>query len=262
MENLLIKILVIPDTQVKADVPLDHFKWIAKCIREYKPSHIVHLGDHWDMPSLSSYSSRKELQNKTVLQDIRAGDEAMQVFWKSLKGMRYQPEFHLLHGNHEDRIRRYCEDNVVLDEFLSLDTLNTEGWTVHPFKEVFCIGGVHFTHYYYNAYTGRAYGGSAESILKNIGISGVMGHRQGKFVAARSTPTGDVHRMLIVGSGYLHQEVYLGPQAKESWRGVVMLNDVENGDYDMMELSYRYLCRKYEKVELNKFLKEKYGYGI
>jgi hypothetical protein len=63
-----------------------------------------------------------------------------------------------------------------------------------------------------------------------------------------------VQRALICGSCYLHKEEYLGPQAKESWQGVVVLNGVEEGDYDMMELSLKYLCRKYEKMELRDYL--------
>lgn len=250
------RILVIPDTQVKPGVRIDHFRWIAKAIKDYKPTHVVHLGDHWDMPSLSHYASRREIQNKTVMEDIRAGDEAMALFWKSLKGMRHDCEFHLCLGNHEDRIRRYTDDNIILDEFLSVDSLNTDGWIVHPFKEVFAIEEIHFTHYYYNPFTSRAYGGSAESILKNIGLSGVMGHRQGKFVAARAKPTGQVDRMLVCGSAYLHHESYLGPQARETWRGIVVLNDCQRGDYDMMELSLKYLCRRYEKMELPEYLNE------
>ena len=35
-----------------------------------------------------------------------------------------------------------------------------------------------------------------------------------------------------------------------------MLNGVEDGDYDMMELSLKYLCRRYEKKELSEYLLE------
>ena len=65
--------------------------------------------------------------------------------------------------------------------------------------------------------------------------------------------------MLICGSCYLHQEAYLGEMARENWRGIVVLHDVDDGDYDMMELSLKYLCRKYEKVELKDFKEKVYG---
>jgi hypothetical protein len=252
------KILVIPDTQIKPGVPIAHMKWAAKAVKDYlgEGDHVVHMGDHWDFPSLSSYSSRRELESARVLEDIEAGNEAMDLFWNTLKRMKNKPTFHLHGGNHEHRLHRLINDHPILDGVLSDKLLNREGWEFHPFKYVNEIGGVYFTHYFYAPYTGRAYGGTAHNILRNVGLSFVQGHRQGKDVAARSLPNGQVQRALICGSCYLHREEYLGPQAKESWQGVVVLNDVLDGDYDMMELSLKYLCRRYEKMELEDFIKE------
>ena len=252
------KILVIPDTQVKPGVPIAHMKWAAKAVKDYlgKGDYVVHMGDHWDFPSLNYYSSRLQLESARVLEDIQAGNKAMDLFWNTLKRMKNKPEFHLHGGNHEARLARLINDHPVLDGVLSEEALNREGWIFHPFKEVNEIGGVYFTHYFYAPYTGRAYGGTAHNILRNVGLSFVQGHRQGKDVAARSLPNGQVQRALICGSCYLHREDYLGPQAKESWQGVVVLNDVLDGDYDMMELSLKYLCRRYEKMELEDFIKE------
>ena len=251
------KILVIPDTQVKPGVPIAHMKWAAKAVKDYlgKGDYVVHMGDHWDFPSLNYYSSRLQLESARVLEDIQAGNKAMDLFWNTLKRMKNKPEFHLHGGNHEARLARLINDHPVLDGVLSEEALNREGWIFHPFKEVNEIGGVYFTHYFYAPYTGRAYGGTAHNILRNVGLSFVQGHRQGKDVAARSLPNGQVQRALICGSCYLHREDYLGPQAKESWQGVVVLNDVLDGDYDMMELSLKYLCRRYEKMELEDFIR-------
>lgn len=252
------KILVIPDTQVKPGVPIAHMKWAARAVKDYLGAgdHVVHMGDHWDFPSLSSYASRRELESARVLEDIDIGNKAMDLFWNTLKRMKNKPSFHLHGGNHENRLNRLINDHPVLDGVLSEELLNRDGWIFYPFKSVNEIGGVYFTHYFYAPYTGRAYGGTAHNILRNVGLSFVQGHRQGKDVAARSLPNGQVQRALICGSCYLHREDYLGPQAKESWQGVVVLNDVLDGDYDMMELSLKYLCRKYEKMELEDYLME------
>ena len=250
------KILVIPDTQIKPGVPIVQMKWAARAIKDYKPTHVVHLGDHWDFPSLSTYSSRREIEGQRVIEDIEAGNKAMSLFWKTLKSVKNLPEFHLHGGNHEYRLTRYVDDHPVLEGVLSEESMNRDGWIFHPFKTVNEIGGVYFTHYFYAPYTGRAYGGTADNILRNVGLSYCQGHRQGKLVAARALPTGQVQRALICGSCYLHREDYLGPQAKESWQGIVMLNGVEDGDYDMMELSLKYLCRRYEKKELSEYLLE------
>ena len=55
--------VVIPDTQAKPGVPTDHLRWIGQYIvDEFRdlPIKIIHLGDHADMPSLSSYDKGKK----------------------------------------------------------------------------------------------------------------------------------------------------------------------------------------------------------
>ena len=193
------RVLIVPDTQVKPGVEIAHFRWIARAIKDYKPTHVVHLGDHWDFPSLSSYSSRKEIEGKRVIQDIAAGNAAMELFWKTLKGLKHECEFHFVFGNHENRLERYLGDNVILEGVLGMESLNTEGWITHPFRTVFDIENVWITHYFYNQFTSRAYGGTAHSVLKNVGLSLIQGHRQGKDIAARSLPNGKVQRALIAG---------------------------------------------------------------
>ena len=53
------KHLVIPDTQVKPEHSVKHLRWAGKYAAEKKPDVIIHIGDHWDMPSLSSYDVGK-----------------------------------------------------------------------------------------------------------------------------------------------------------------------------------------------------------
>jgi hypothetical protein len=51
--------LIIPDTQVRPGVPTDHLKWIGQYAVEKRFDVLMHLGDHWDMSSLSSYDRGK-----------------------------------------------------------------------------------------------------------------------------------------------------------------------------------------------------------
>jgi len=53
------KHLVIPDTQVKPNSPTDHLRWAGLYAAEKKPDVIIHIGDHFDMPSLSSWDVEK-----------------------------------------------------------------------------------------------------------------------------------------------------------------------------------------------------------
>ena len=52
------RIIVIPDTQVKAGVPMSHLSALGNYILDKKPECIVHIGDHFDMPSLGQHNSK------------------------------------------------------------------------------------------------------------------------------------------------------------------------------------------------------------
>ena len=52
---------------------------------------------------------------------------------------------------------------------------------------------------------------------------------------------------IIAGSFYQHNEAYLTPLANKCWRGCIMLNEVDDGQFDEMALSIDYLERRYKK---------------
>ena len=84
------------------------------------------------------------------------------------------------------------------------------------------------------------------TVLKNVGRSFVQGHRQGLEVALQQLPTGERRRGIVAGSFYQHDEEFLGPQG-DHWRGILMLTEVQNGDFDVVEVSLDYLRRRYSK---------------
>ena len=200
--------LVIPDTQVGPDTPTDHLRWIGKYILDKKPDVVVHLGDHWDMRSLSYYDrGKKRAENQRYIADVAAGNAALTLLdeptQKSNWGKRrvgkaeYLPRKVLLRGNHEDRIRRATEDDPKLDGALSMNSLCSRDWEVHDFLEVVEIDGVHYSHYFYNPMTGRPYGGSnVETRLKSIGHSFTMGHQQGLRYGMVDTVAGAKHGLV------------------------------------------------------------------
>lgn len=260
--------IVIGDTQVKEGVPTAHLSWIGNYIVDQFAGldvSVIHVGDHWDMPSLSSYDKgKKAMEGRRYKADIRAGNKGFDLLCEPLyklnKGKRHQwwPERHFLMGNHENRIVRACEDDAQLDGVISLDDLNVKdwGWTVHPFLEPVILDGVHYAHYFYNPYTGKPYGGrNLHTRLTTIGHSFTMGHQQGLNVACRHVGK-TRHCGLVIGSTYLHDENYLGPQGNSYWRGIVVCHQVENGAYDRMEVSLDFLCRKYTGTMLKNFMKK------
>lgn len=264
--------LVIPDMQVKPDVPLDHIDWIAAYAVEKRPDVIVNLGDFADMPSLSTYDQgKKEMEGRRYIADIDSVLTAMDRLTKPIRAAsqrtvdrhlkRWFPEMHFTLGNHENRIDRAISNDAKLDGILGLHSLEYEkfGWEVHPFLKPVCVDGVWYCHYFYNPMTGRAYGGqSMDTRLKSIGFSFTMGHQQGKLAGSRELNNGSVVRGLVVGSCYMHDEDYKGPQGNGHWRGIIMKTEVCNGQYDLMEISLDYLCRKYEGCRLHEFMAKKY----
>ena len=51
---------------------------------------------------------------------------------------------------------------------------------------------------------------------------------------------------IFAGCYYQHDEEYLGPQGNECWRGVWVLHQVHDGEYDEMPVSIEYLKVKYK----------------
>lgn len=252
------KILVIPDTQVKEGVPLDHLEACGNFIVQKRPDYIVHLGDHWDMPSLSSYDrGKKAAEGRRVQIDIDAGIEGMEVLLKPLKDLQrkqrknkkkvYDPEMHFLIGNHEERLMRHVESNPELEGLLDYSAfgLDTFGFDVHDFLNPLYIHGIAFSHYFYNPMSGRPYGGAINNKLNKIKGSFVQGHQQGLQIATETTNTGNKIWGIVAGSFYLHEEKYIGPQGNDHWRGLVMLHNVNEGDFSPSIVNMDYLLEKY-----------------
>lgn len=258
---------VIPDTQAKPGVPTDHLAWIGQYLVDKfadTDTVVVHLGDHWDMPSLSSYDKgKKEMEGRRVQQDILAGNEAFRVLNQPLvelnrrrvvnKQKMWWPERHFLMGNHENRINVATSMDAQLDGLLSLDLLDTCNWTVHDFLVPLWLDGIAYAHYFYAPLTGRAYGSQGDLRLKTIGHSYTMGHQQTLMYNLRFVG-GQSQHGLVAGACYCHDEDYKGPQGNAHWRGIVVCHEVDDGSYSPMFVSLDYLCRRYEGKRLEEFL--------
>jgi hypothetical protein len=251
--------LVIPDTQARRGVASDHLRWIGQYVVDQflgRPLTIIHLGDHWDMPSLSSYDrGKKAMEGRRYKVDIAAGNRAFEVLNTPLEAAAdesgWTPRRVLLRGNHEDRITRAIDADAQLDGLLSLDDLASPGWEVHPFLKPVEIDGVVYAHYFYNPMTGRPYGGAnIETRLKTIGHSFTMGHQQGLGIGMRYV-NGQQQIGLVAGSCYQHDEDYKGWQGNAHWRGIIVCHQVHGGSYDPMFVSLDYLCRRYEGHRLS-----------
>tara|TARA_R110002110_G_scaffold109733_2_gene273569 strand:+ start:289 stop:1065 length:777 start_codon:yes stop_codon:yes gene_type:complete len=254
------RIVVIPDSQIRPGDDYEFLSHIGQYIVDMQPDIIVHLGDFADMPSLSSHDKpgSKSMEGKRYIADVLATTEAMDVLLEPILTMQEQqrvnkkkvwkPRRVMLGGNHEHRINRAVANDTKLEGLISLDDLEYEkkGWEFVPFLEPINIEGIMFCHYFVSGVMGRPCG-TARAILAKKHQSCIAGHQQGRDIAFGRRGDGTEMACMIVGSGYEHDEEYLNPQTNNHWRGIVVLNEVVDGQFDEIMVSLRYLRSKYEK---------------
>lgn len=251
------KVLVIPDCQVKVGVPLDHLDWAGQYIVDKKPDIIVNMGDFADMPSLSSHdkAGSKVFEGLRYKDDVQVAREAMERLLGPLKRLQeqqkknkekvYKPRKELLLGNHENRIDRAVNNLPILEGTISTKDLRYEDhWNVHPFLSPLSIEGVVFNHYFPVGAMGRP-ASSAATMVSKLHQSCVAGHQQGRQVAYGRKADGSNITCIIAGSFYLHDESYMDVTSNRHWRGLVMLHEVKDGHFDEMFVSTNYLQRTY-----------------
>lgn len=210
---------------------------------------IIHIGDHFDMESLSEYDKGKKcFEGRRYKRDIDAGNRGIEALDKHLHKLKKPHKKKALRGNHEQRIERAVEGNPVLEDVVGYKDFHWKqhGWDEVDFLKICVLDGIWYSHYFHPANSPRAYGGRASSVLANVGNSFVMGHRPGRDVATRTLADGSEQIGLICGSFYTHNESFKGYQGnKAHWRGLVVLNECRGGGADAMFVSLDYLKRRY-----------------
>lgn len=252
------KHLIIADTQCKPNHDFAHLAALGKYIVAKRPNVIVHIGDHYDMESLSSYDrGKKSFEGRRIKEDLAAGDLGMDLILGPLKALQnsqrankkkvYNPRMIFCMGNHEQRIDRFVNDNPEFDGFMGTDLLNLKekGWEVYEFLKPVECDGIFYVHYLANPFTGKPYGGMALNQLKIVGKSFVVGHKQCLDIAIKPSLDGKMQIGIINGAFYPHDEAYKGHQGNTHFRGVTMLHDVSDGFGCPMMVSLDYLQRKY-----------------
>ena len=251
--------IVIPDVQAKPGDDFTHIDWAARAIVDLKPDVIVVLGDWWDLPSLSTHDApgSKEAEGRRVLTDIEVGNEAFERLVAPMERERirlatnkrrmWNPQCHFLFGNHEDRLTRAIFRDPKWEGIISLDSLKTPWFTRHPFLKIVEIDGISYCHYFPNPFSGRPIGGAITARLGNIGRSFVQGHQQGFMYASKVYPN-HVKHGLVCGRFYTRNEHYRPDDVQGvEWNGIVMLDCVHNGDYDLVPLRIDTLRELYGK---------------
>lgn len=251
------KHLVIPDCQVRPGDDLGYLKAIGNYIVKKQPDVVVCIGDFADMPSLSSYDvGKKSFEGRRYAHDIQASKDAMEALLSPMYDhnerqrkngkKQYKPRMVMTMGNHEYRINRAVESDPKLDGVLNMDDLKYKefGWEVHGFREVVIIDGIAYSHYFVTGVAGRP-ASSAAAQFRKTNMSCIAGHQQGLQIHTGGRADGALLTSIIAGSCYEHSEDYLGPQGNKHWRGLLVLHEVQNGQFDLMPVSLAYIKKTY-----------------
>lgn len=261
---------IIPDIQARPNVHLDHCDWIGRAIVDYRPDVVINLGDTWDFPSLNAHEQPGSvpMEGQRYQDDLAAGAEAFRRLSEPMDAeikrrrdkhrARWEPRKIFCMGNHELRADRAASNDPKFFGHIGSNNCDTRDWERHGFLSRVWVDGICYSHFFQNTHSSRPLGGEITNRLNKIGCSFVQGHEQGFRYGTRITASGATWHGIVAGSAYTHIEDYRGAQGQRHWRGVVVLNEVENGDFCIMPLTLSYLCRKYEGIGLHEYMVKKY----
>lgn len=242
------KMLLLPDTQVAAGTPVNHFKAAGRYAAAKAVDAVCHIGDFLDYRAISTYNTPLSKEGLRLKDDVRAAEEALFAFNKGLDGYAPKLQFITL-GNHEDRLGRYISEHPELEGTLTLPPFETYGWTVFPFLQPVCVNGTYFAHYFTR--TAKGWAGknphpNAQTMIRREMVSCVAGHTPGldTYIHPAGGSSGLI-RGTIAGSFYQHDEHWMGPQGNRYWRGCLMLTEMNEGYYNLVEISMDYLLERY-----------------
>lgn len=251
------KHIIIPDVQFRSGDDTRFLTAIGNYVAEKRPDTLIQIGDFADMPSLSSYDvGKKAFEGRRYKADVEATHVGMEALItpitqhnaraKRNKEKQYHPKMILTLGNHEDRINRAVNNDSKLDGTIGVGDLKYEsfGWTVFPYLEPVIVDGVAYCHFFTTGLMGRPCSSSAAQLAKKH-MSCIAGHQQGLQISTAYRGDGKRLTSIIAGSCYEHDEDYLGPQGNNHFRGILVLHEVNEGEFDLMSVSLKYLKERY-----------------
>lgn len=249
-----LKALVIPDRQNKPWAPIIHNRWIGQYVADQRPDYVIDVGDGEDMPSANHYASAADMEGATVADDLACANEANELLNEPIERVKgYRPRKVVTIGNHSDHLDRLVRESPRLRGTWGGDPFGYErlGWEVVPYLKPITIEGVQFCHFFPRGPNGKvtqSHRGAptALAMIKREMRSCVAGHMQGLDTAIYHTSDRTL-RGIIAGSCYLHMEPYRTPMQATEWHGVLVLHELYDGNFDVMEVSLDYLRRKYGK---------------
>lgn len=230
-------------------------EWLGKLILDVKPDVVIDGGDLVDMPSLSSYDrGKKSFQGRTYAADIAAGHDFLDRVWSIVKSAKKRlPKRVFLEGNHENRIKKAINLQPELEGTIGFDDLGVSYWYDEVIEYdgnspgVTEINGIHYAHYFISGILGRPVGGEhpAYSLVTKQLNSCVAGHSHLLDYCRRTGADGLAIQGLVAGCFQDYRADWAGRSNDLWWRGLCVLDNVDNGQYDLKTISLKTLEKEY-----------------
>ena len=249
-------ILVVPDQHAHPEYSNDRADYLARLIVDRKPDIVVNIGDAGDFPSLASYDKgKRSYHGRSYLADVQSHLDFQDRVWSPVKRLKKKmPDRYFFIGNHEQRIDRVLDMSPELEGTVSYDDLLLKEYynEVIPYSGntpgTRIIEGVAFAHYFVSGVMGYSIGGMhpAYSLVTKGFQSAVQGHTHILDFAERSNLEGGKIYGLVCGVFQDYYSPWAGDANRLWWRGVTLLNNVENGQFDLECISLTALKAAYE----------------
>lgn len=250
--------VVIPDQHSHPEHHNDRALWAGHLINEVKPDVVVNLGDAADMSSLSTYDKgKRDFHGRSYRADINSHLDFQAKMWDTVRSKKKKLPYRVvLEGNHEHRVER------ALD--LSPELAGTIGFSDYDFDSyydevvryeggtpgVIELDGILFAHYFITGVSGRPISGdrAAHMLIDKTGTSCIAGHLHTFDYATRTNINKKVRNGLIAGCYQDYNSDWAG-NINHLWRsGIVVLRNVEAGDYDIQWISIQAMKAEYENA--------------
>lgn len=244
-----LRIAYIPDVQAMPGSPVSHLTHLGMYLARKQPDVIYCAGDFGDYPSLSRFGrGERKWEGRRYKNDIGAFHRSMEALVTPIaKAAGYKPYWEFGEGNHEYHIERITEEYPFLEGWINKEEdlkLASYGWRVHPFLQPVAIGGIAFAHYFPSGIMGKPIT-TAHALLGKLHMSAIAGHQPGRDIAYGRRADGAQMTAIISGSFYQHDMEHLSPFTNAHWRGMYMLHEVRDGQFDEMAVSINFLKRKF-----------------
>lgn len=261
------KTLVIGDAHADPRHNNKRFDALGNFVAVNQPENIVQIGDwgSYDSVSFHERGNARLSEGKRLVDDFAASRDAYNRLMKPIdelnkgraRNHKSQYKFNGIwfESNHEYRIKRYVDENPVLEGFIPEKDLvgaTNDGWNLIDWKYTASINGVTFTHIPINDGNGQPISGKyvARRAAEMYQSTVVFGHTHRFLVESLSRVSSDAISFvegINVGwfGDYTPDYITGHPGIGNWWSGLVVLHHTARGQVDIERISMDRLKKEY-----------------